>query len=445
MTGLVDRFVDSLAQRPSRRPAPPQPVQPAAVRDPLQLDPVQRALEEVAAGRPVVVVDDPDRENEGDLVLAASLATPETVAFVVRHTSGVVCVALPGPDLDRLALPPMVARNEDPKGTAYTVSVDAREGVSTGISAADRARTLRLLADPATRPQQLTRPGHVFPLRAVEGGVLRRRGHTEAAVDLTRLAGLPPAGAIAEVVDDDGSMARLPRLLAFAREHGLAIVSIADLVAHRQRTEALVERVAATRLPTTSGSFQAVGYRAYDGSEHLALLAGDISDGADVLVRVHSECLTGDVLGSLRCDCGEQLARSLAAVRAEGRGVVLYLRGHEGRGVGLLHKLQAYALQDAGADTVDANLELGLPVDARDYVAAAAMLRELGVRSVRLLTNNPAKHAGLETGGIRVLGRVALPTTPNPENARYLQVKRDRMGHDLEVPGPATPGVGGPA
>jgi len=396
------------------------------------MDRIERAVADVAAGRAVVVVDDADRENEGDLVAAAAMLTPTLMAFMVRHTSGVVCVPMEGSELDRLRLPPMTAVNEDRKHTAYSVSVDARDGIATGISAADRARTVRVLADPATEPHELTRPGHVFPLRAADGGVLRRPGHTEAAVDLARLAGLPPAGAIAEIVSEDGSMARLPELRGFADEHGLALVSIADLVAHRRRSETLVERVAQAQLPTRHGTFLAVGFRdTVDSVEHVALVCGDVAAGRDVLVRVHSECLTGDVLGSLRCDCGPQLDAALRIVAAEGRGVVVYLRGHEGRGIGLLHKLAAYGLQDRGRDTVDANLDLGLPADARDFGVGAQILTHLGVRSVRLLTNNPAKLAGMSGLGLDVVGRVALPVHTTPENTGYLMTKRDRMGHDL--------------
>jgi 3,4-dihydroxy 2-butanone 4-phosphate synthase / GTP cyclohydrolase II len=408
------------------------------------LDPVERAIADIAAGRAVVVVDDEDRENEGDLVFAAARATPALVGFTVRHTSGVICVPMEGRELDRLRLPPMTRVNEDRKGTAYAVSVDARDGITTGISAADRARTIRVLVDSATEPYELTRPGHVFPLRAVEGGVLRRAGHTEAAVDLARLAGLAPAGVICEVVNEDGSMARLPQLRRFADDHGLALVSIADLIAFRRHRDVLVQRVAQTRLPTRHGAFRAVGYRsALDGIEHVALVMGDVADraqgpgdAAGILVRVHSECLTGDVFGSLRCDCGPQLDAALAAVAAEGRGVVLYLRGHEGRGIGLLHKLSAYELQDAGSDTVDANLQLGLPADARDYGMGAQILADLGVRRMRLLTNNPTKLAGLEGYGLKVLGRVPLPTMPTAHNLRYLRTKRDRMGHQLDLPEP---------
>jgi 3,4-dihydroxy 2-butanone 4-phosphate synthase/GTP cyclohydrolase II len=410
---------------------PPEPPAGGA-RDGVRLDSIERAISDLAAGKAVVVVDDEDRENEGDLVLAASKATPERLGFMIRHTSGVVCVPMEGRELDRLKLPPMTAVNEDRKGTAYSVSVDARDGVTTGISAADRSRTIRVLVDSATEPHELTRPGHVFPLRAAEGGVLRRAGHTEAAVDLTRLAGLTPAGVIAEIVNDDGSMARLPQLCTFADEHGLGLVSIADLIAWRRRSEVLVERVAATRLPTRYGEFLAVGYRStIDGVEHVALVRGQIGAGHDVLVRVHSECLTGDVLGSLRCDCGPQLDAALRTVAEKGHGVVLYMRGHEGRGIGLLHKLAAYELQDAGRDTVDANLDLGLPADARDYGLGAQILVDVGVRSMRLLTNNPTKHAGLEGYGLEISEVVPLEVHATPENLRYLRTKRDRMGHLL--------------
>ncbi len=398
------------------------------------LDSIERAVADIAAGKAVVVVDDEDRENEGDLIFAAEKATPELVAFMVRYTSGYICVSLTSEDCDRLDLPPMYPVNQDKRRTAYGVTVDAREGVSTGISATDRARTIRLLSDPAAVPTDFTRPGHVVPLRAVKGGVLRRAGHTEAAVDLSRLAGLTSAGVLCEVVSqkDEGDMARLEELRAFADEHGLALISIADLIAHRRRFEKQVQRVAEARIPTRHGEFRAVGYDSLlDGVESVALVKGDIGDGSDVLVRVHSECLTGDVFGSRRCDCGPQLDAALAAVEAEGRGVVLYVRGHEGRGIGLMHKLQAYQLQDGGSDTVDANLELGLPADARDYGTGAQILVDLGVRSMRLLTNNPTKRAGLEGYGLEILGRVQLPVHANPENLRYLRTKRDRMGHDL--------------
>jgi 3,4-dihydroxy 2-butanone 4-phosphate synthase / GTP cyclohydrolase II len=397
----------------------------------IPLNDVSRAIEDIAAGRPVVVVDDADRENEGDVVFAASKATPELLTFLIRHARGLICVPMLGQDLDRLQAPQMTSENTEHHGTAFTVSVDARDGISTGISAADRARTIRLLASPATGYDDLVRPGHVFPLRYAEGGVLRRRGHTEAAVDLVRLAGLPPAGVVCEIINDDGTMMRLPRLREFADAHGLALISIEQLIDYRRRTERLVTGVARTWIPNAYGRWRAYGYRGdVDGAEHVALVLGDIADGTDVLTRVHSECLTGDVLGSQRCDCGPQLDAAMAAIAEHGRGVVLYLRGHEGRGIGLLSKLQAYELQDAGADTVDANLELGLPVDAREYSAAAQMLTDLGVRSVRLLTNNPAKVDGLVWHGFEVT-RIPLPPLTTPHNLRYLTAKRDRLGHKL--------------
>jgi 3,4-dihydroxy 2-butanone 4-phosphate synthase/GTP cyclohydrolase II len=397
---------------------------------------IERAIAAIKAGRPVIVVDDENRENEGDLIFAAELATPELVAFMVRYTSGYICVPLPEPEADRLELPPMYHTNQDQRGTAYAVTVDARAGVSTGISAADRAHTNPLLATAETLPTDLSRPGHVVPLRAKPGGVLRRAGHTEAAIDLAVMAGLRPAGVLCEMVNDDGTMQRRPDLEKFAVEHDLVLISIADLIAYRRRTEKQVERVVETRLPTEHGEFAAVGYRAgVDGGEHVALVFGELGDGEDVLVRVHSECLTGDVFGSHRCDCGPQLDAALERVAAAGRGVVLYMRGHEGRGIGLLHKLQAYQLQDRGFDTVDANLELGLPADARDYGTGAQILYDLGVRSMRLLTNNPDKRAGLEGYGLTVLGREALPVRVHPENVRYLRTKRDRMGHLFEALG----------
>jgi len=394
---------------------------------------IEQAIADIAAGKAVIVVDDEDRENEGDLIFAAEHATPELIAFMVRYTSGYICVPLPGADCDRLELPPMYHTNQDRRGTAYTVTVDAREGISTGISAADRTRTIRLLASAGTKPEDLARPGHVVPLRAKPGGVLRRPGHTEAAIDLATLAGLRPAGVLCELVNDDGTMKRMPDLERFSAEHGLTLITIADLVAYRRRTEKQVERVAEARLPTDYGVFTAFGYQAtYDGTEHIALVVGDIGDGRDVLVRVHSECLTGDVFGSVRCDCGPQLQAALARVADEGRGIVLYVRGHEGRGIGLMHKLQAYQLQDQGRDTVDANLDLGLPADARDYGTGAQILYDLGVRTMRLLTNNPAKRAGLEGYGLEITGREAMPVRVHHENVRYLRTKRDRMGHLLD-------------
>jgi 3,4-dihydroxy 2-butanone 4-phosphate synthase / GTP cyclohydrolase II len=397
------------------------------------LDDVDRAIKDIAAGRPVVVVDDADRENEGDIILAAAMATPELLSFMVRYTSGVICVPLPGADLDRLHLPPMTSQNTERMRTAFTVSVDARDGVSTGISAADRATTIARLVDPGTTAQDLVRPGHVFPLRYAEGGVLRRPGHTEAAVDLARLAGLAEAGVLAEVVNDDGTMARLPELREFADRHGLVLISIEQLIEYRRRTERQLTREAQTRLPNASGLWQAFGYRhEIDGTEYMALVLGDVAGGTHVLTRLHSECLTGDVFGSLRCDCGAQLKAAMEAISAEGRGVVLYLRGHEGRGIGLLSKLRAYELQDAGVDTVDANTELGLPADAREYSAGAQMLADLGVRSIRLLTNNPAKVSGLTNCGVNITTRIPLPAAVTEYNLRYLETKRDKLGHQIQ-------------
>jgi 3,4-dihydroxy 2-butanone 4-phosphate synthase/GTP cyclohydrolase II len=406
-----------------------------AVREPgtVWLDPVESAIEAMRTGHAVVVVDDEDRENEGDLIFAASAASAGLVSFMIRHTSGYICVGMAGTELDRLELPPMTAVNQDQRGTAYSVSVDARDVESTGISAADRARTIKVLSDSATEPWDLTRPGHVMPLRAVPGGVLHRAGHTEAAVDLARLAGMSPSGALCELVNDDGSMMRAIECRAFADEHGLVMISIADLIRYRRRNEHLVVEVAQTPLATEWGDFVAHGFRSeMDDSEHIALVVGDIGDGENVLVRVHSECLTGDVFGSYRCDCGPQLQGAMRRVAEEGRGIVLYVKGHEGRGIGLLHKLRAYTLQEQGLDTVDANLELGLPADARDYGTGAQILADLGVRSMRLLTNNPAKRAGLEGYGLTISERVPLEIEPNDHNRAYLQTKADRMGHTLD-------------
>lgn len=393
---------------------------------------VEQAMEEFRRGRMVILVDDEDRENEGDLIFAASKATPELMAFTIRYSSGVICAPMPADMLDRLEIPLMTPHNKDKLRTAYTISVDARDGVSTGISAADRAHTVRALADSATEPWEITRPGHVFPLRYRDGGVLNRRGHTEAAVDLATLAGLTPVGVLVEVVNDDGTMKRAAELREFADEHGLSMISIEDLVRYRRRHETLVARVAQTRLPTRHGDFTAYGYRiTVDDSEHIALVYGDVSGDEPVLTRVHSECLTGDAFGSSRCDCGPQLDEALDRIVAEGRGVVIYLRGHEGRGIGLVAKLQAYQLQDGGRDTVDANLDLGLPADARHYGTATQILRDLKVASVRLMTNNPDKTSSLEDFGIRVAERVPLTPHPNDHNLAYLLTKRDRMGHDL--------------
>jgi 3,4-dihydroxy 2-butanone 4-phosphate synthase/GTP cyclohydrolase II len=397
---------------------------------------IPEAIEEIRNGRIVIVVDDADRENEGDLIMAAERVTPEAIAFIVRHTSGVICMPLVGERLDELEIPLMVAANTDSRRTAFTVSVDARTGVTTGISAADRTRTIRAIIDPETGPGDLSRPGHVFPLRYREGGVLRRAGHTEAAVDLARLAGLYPAGVLCETVNDDGTMARLPDLVRFARAHDLKVISIADLIEYRRRTETLVTRVAEATIPTEHGDFRSIAFESADGRTHVALVRGDLSDGADVLTRVHSECLTGDAFGSLRCDCGQQLRRALELIGEEGRGVILYIRGHEGRAIGITHKLRAYELQDRGRDTVEANLELGFPADQRDYGIGAQILYDLGVRSMRLLTNNPDKRAGLEGHGLAIVERIPLQTDPTAQNVGYLRAKREKLGHLLEVPEP---------
>ncbi|MCX5379519.1 bifunctional 3,4-dihydroxy-2-butanone-4-phosphate synthase/GTP cyclohydrolase II [Streptomyces sp. NBC_00091] len=411
----------------------PDPAEPAA-QETFRLDPVEQAIRDIAAGRPVVVVDDEDRENEGDLVIAAEKATPEIVAFMMSECRGLICAPMEGPELERLELPQMVQNNTESMKTAFTVSVDAsaEHGVTTGISAADRATTLRLLANGTSGAGDFVRPGHIFPLRAKPGGVLVRNGHTEAAVDLARLAGLRPAGAIVEIAGEDGVMLRLPELIPFARKHGLTIISIEDLIAYRRSAEPTVRREAEVSLPTAFGAFTAYGYRSTaDGVEHVALVHGEVGDGKDVLVRMHSECLTGDIFASQRCDCGPQLHASMERIKAEGRGVVVYLRGHEGRGIGLLSKLRAYELQERGRDTLDANLELGLPADARDYGAGAQILADLGVRSVRLLTNNPDKADALVQHGIAVAGREPMPVEAGEHNLRYLRTKRDRMGHDL--------------
>ena len=398
------------------------------------LDPVEQAIADIAAGRPVVVVDDENRENEGDLVIAAEKATPEIVAFMMSECRGMICAPMEGDELDRLELPQMVRQNTESMRTAFTITVDAgpEHGVTTGISASDRATTLQLLASGTAQPTDFVRPGHIFPLRARPGGVLVRDGHTEAAVDLARLAGLRPAGAIVEIAGEDGRMLRLPELIPFARKHGLTIISIEDLIAYRRSSEPTVKREARTQLPTAFGDFTAYGYRStVDGVEHVALVHGEIGDGADVVVRVHSECLTGDVFHSLRCDCGPQLESAMEHIAAEGRGVVVYLRGHEGRGIGLLSKLRAYELQELGRDTLDANLELGLPADARDYGVGAQILKDLGVHSVRLLTNNPEKADALVRHGLDVTDRLPMPVRAGEHNLRYLRTKRDRMGHDL--------------
>ncbi len=391
------------------------------------------AVAAIARGEIVVVVDDEDRENEGDLIMAAEAATPETITFFVRHTSGVICAPLTGDRLDELDIPLMVRDNTESHRTAFTYSVDYVHGTSTGISAADRAATIRSLIDPATRPADLARPGHIFPLRYAEGGVLKRAGHTEAAVDLARLAGMDPAGVLCEIVNDDGTMARVPDLIEFCKEHGLLMVTIAQLIKYRRQNEKLVRRIAEARIPTPWGDFTSYVYESVlDGEQHVAMVRGAVQGESDVLVRVHSECLTGDVFHSLRCDCGVQLHAAMEKIADEGLGVLVYLRGHEGRGIGLGHKIRAYSLQEEGRDTVDANVELGLPVDSREYGIGAQILNDLGITTMRLMTNNPSKFGGLEGFGLEITERVALESAPNPENIEYLRTKRERMGHLLE-------------
>jgi len=397
--------------------------------------PIDEALEDVRAGRMVVVCDAEDRENEGDLTLAAQFATPEAINFMAMHGRGLICLALPPERCDELGLNLMAAKNESPFQTAFTIAVEAREGVTTGISAADRARTIQVAVDPSSTPDDLVQPGHVFPLKSKEGGVLERAGQTEAAVDLARLAGVIPAGVICEVMNEDGTMARVPDLIPYCERHGLKMITVADLIAYRRQHEKLVERVVATKLPTAFGEFSAVGYRSLvDDKHHVAMVKGEVAGFEDVLVRVHSECLTGDVFHSLRCDCGEQLAAALAMIEQEGRGVLLYL-SQEGRGIGLLNKLRAYRLQEDGLDTVDANLKLGLPADLRDYGIGAQILVDLGLSSIRILTNNPKKIRGLEGYGLSVAEQVPIQSVPNPHNEAYLRAKRDKLGHTLHHQG----------
>jgi 3,4-dihydroxy 2-butanone 4-phosphate synthase/GTP cyclohydrolase II len=390
---------------------------------------IDEAVEDIRNGKMVVVVDDPERENEGDLVVAAQFATPAAVNFMATHARGLICLCLTGERCEQLGLPPMTPRNEAHLGTAFTVSVEAREGVTTGISAADRAHTIQVAIDPGSTPRDLVQPGHVFPLRARDGGVLVRAGQTEAAVDLARLAGLVPAGVICEIMNEDGTMARVPDLIPYCERHGLRMITVADLIEHRRRHEKLVERVVSIQLPTEFGNFTAIAFReTLTGRDHLALVMGEV--GEDVLVRVHSECLTGDVFHSLRCDCGEQLETALAAIAAEGRGVLLYM-AQEGRGIGLLNKLRAYELQEQGLDTVDANLALGFAADEREWGIGNQILADLGITTMRLLTNNPKKVSGVEAYGLKVTEQVPIEMPPHPENARYLAAKRDKLGHKL--------------
>ena len=394
----------------------------------------------IGRGEMIVMVDDEDRENEGDLIMAAQFATPEKIAFIVRHSSGVVVAPLSGERCDELRLPLMVEHNTESHRTAFTVSVDMIEGTTTGISASDRSATLCALADPSATFASFARPGHIFPLRAREGGVLKRAGHTEAAVDLARMAGLEPAGIICEITNEDGSMSRLPQLIEFCREHNLLLSSIAELIKYRRHNEKLVTRMGQAQVPTDWGNFTCTAFRSdIDDTEHLAFSMGDVEDGHPVLVRVHSECLTGDVFASRRCDCGPQLQSAMALIAREGRGIVVYLRGHEGRGIGIAHKIRAYSLQDGGLDTVDANTELGLPIDSREYGVGAQILADLGAHKLRLITNNPAKYGGIEGYGLEVVERVALNPIPTEENLKYLQTKRDRMGHLLDLPETISP------
>ncbi len=397
---------------------------------------VEDAIAAIARGEFVVVVDDADRENEGDLIIAAEKITPEAIAFMVRHTSGVICMPVVGPRLDDLRIPLMVADNTESQRTAFTVSVDAKDGTTTGISAADRAATIKALIDPTSGHEDFNRPGHIFPLRYREGGVLKRAGHTEAGVDLARLAGLYPAGVLCEIVNDDGTgeMARLPELERFSAEHGLVMLSIAELVRYRRQREKLIKRVSEARIPNPFfGDFTAYAYQSVlDGTEHIAFVKGDVAGQPEVLVRVHSECLTGDVFDSMRCDCGTQLQLALSRIADEGRGVVIYLRGHEGRGIGLGHKLRAYQLQEQGRDTVEANVELGFPPDSREYGIGAQILVDLGITTMRLMTNNPAKYGGLAGFNLEIVERVPLVSVPNHENRAYLMAKQAKMGHLLE-------------
>jgi 3,4-dihydroxy 2-butanone 4-phosphate synthase / GTP cyclohydrolase II len=396
---------------------------------------IEEALEEIRQGKMIVVCDDEDRENEGDLTIAAQFVTPEAINFMAKEGRGLICLALTPGRCDELGLELMAAKNESPFETAFTVSIEARDGVTTGISAADRAQTIQVAIDPRSRPRDLVQPGHVFPLKAKPGGVLERTGQTEAAIDLARLAGLNPAGVICEIMNDDGTMARVPDLVPYCAQHELKLITVADLIAYRRRHDKLIERVVSTSLPTAFGDFSVVGYRSLvDAKHHVAMVKGEVDGESDVLVRVHSECLTGDVFHSLRCDCGEQLESALAMIEQEGRGVLLYL-AQEGRGIGLLNKLRAYKLQEEGLDTVDANLKLGLPADLRDYGIGAQILTDLGLTSIRILTNNPKKIVGLEGYGLSVTDQVPIEHVPNVHNEAYLRAKKERLGHMLHHQG----------
>ncbi|MDP3880262.1 MAG: bifunctional 3,4-dihydroxy-2-butanone-4-phosphate synthase/GTP cyclohydrolase II [Dehalococcoidales bacterium] len=399
------------------------------------LSSIPEAIEDIKTGKFLIIVDDEDRENEGDLAIAAERITPEAINFMAVYARGLICLPVTAERLDELRIPLMVRDNTSKHSTAFTVSVEARHKVSTGISAADRAETVRVMIDPSTRPEDLVQPGHMFPLRARDGGVLVRAGHTEAIVDLAKIAGLYPAGVICEIMNEDGTMARLPQLEAMAERFGLRIISVADLIAYRSRHEKLVHRVAEAKLPTKYGDFTSLAYKSdIDSDEHMVLVMGDISSGEPVLVRVHSECLTGDVFGSLRCDCGEQVALALQSIAAEGRGVLLYMR-QEGRGIGFHNKLRAYALQDTGLDTVEANLSLGFEPDLRDYGIGAQILADMGLSEIRMMTNNPKKVIGLEGYGLKVVEIVPIIVPPNPHNLRYLKTKQSKLGHLLKLPG----------
>lgn len=397
-------------------------------------DQLEQALEAYRQGKFVIVRDDLDRENEGDLIIAAEKVTPEAIAFMVRHTTGIVCISLTEERLNQLRLPQMVPENTELHQTAFTISVDYCHDTTTGVSAEDRAKTIRALIDPEAYSQDFRRPGHVFPLKYREGGVLKRAGHTEAAVDLAKLTGLEPAGVISEIVNDDGTMTRGGQLEEFAKEHDIPLISVADIIRYRRKNEKLVKCISNARIPTRFGDFTAYVYESLlDGIQHLALVKGEVKEAQNVLVRVHSECLTGDVFGSKRCDCGNQLDIALEQIAEDGNGVLIYLRGHEGRGIGLGHKLRAYSLQDEGKDTVEANIELGFPVDSREYGIGAQMLSDLGVTTIRLMTNNPSKYGGLEGYDLEIVERVPLQVCSNEENRRYLTTKKEKLGHLLEI------------